>query len=83
MVALLHNRISKVCVLVAGTLILPALACAQENSPIAAPQTQIDSLQTTVVPVTFPGDHPKLGGRLVEATEFEGALVDDAAKALT
>ena len=48
MVPLLHNRIPKVCVLVAGTLILPALACAQENSPIAAPQTQIDSLQTTV-----------------------------------
>jgi chromosome segregation ATPase len=48
MVPLLHNRIPKVCVLVAGTLILPALACAQENSPITAPQTQIDSLQTTV-----------------------------------
>jgi hypothetical protein len=48
MVPFLHNRIPKVCVLVAGTLILPALACAQENSPIAAPQTQIDSLQTTV-----------------------------------
>jgi FtsZ-binding cell division protein ZapB len=48
MVPLFQNRICKVCVLVAGTLIFPALAYAQENNPIAAPQTQIDSLQATV-----------------------------------
>ena len=47
MVPLFHNRVRKVCVLVT-TLILPALAHAQESSPTAAPQTQIDSLQTTV-----------------------------------
>jgi chaperonin cofactor prefoldin len=47
MVPLFHNRVRKVCVLVA-TLILPALAYAQESSATAAPQAQIDSLRTTV-----------------------------------
>ena len=42
------NRIRKVCVLVAATLIFPALAYAQENSPTEALQAQINSLQTTV-----------------------------------
>jgi cell division protein FtsB len=48
MVPLLHSRIGKVCILVATTLIIPALVYAQENTPIATPQSQIDSLQTTV-----------------------------------
>jgi hypothetical protein len=48
MVPLFHNRVRKVCVLLATTLILPGLAYTQESSPTVAPQTQIDSLQTTV-----------------------------------
>ena len=48
-----HNRIRKVCALVAATLILPALAYAQGSSPLgssplAALQAQVTALQTTV-----------------------------------
>jgi FtsZ-binding cell division protein ZapB len=48
MVPLFQHRTCKVRVLVAAALIFPALAYAQESNPIAAPQTQIDSLQATV-----------------------------------
>jgi hypothetical protein len=48
MVPPFQNCICKVRVLVAASVIFPALAYAQENNPIAAPQTQIDSLQATV-----------------------------------
>ena len=46
-----HNRIRKVCALVAATLILPALAYAQNNqgdNQPAALQAQITALKTTV-----------------------------------
>src|SRR6516164_9107666 len=46
-----HNRIRKVCALVAATLILPALAYAQNNqgdSQIAALQAQVTALQNQV-----------------------------------
>jgi trimeric autotransporter adhesin len=42
-----HNRIGKVCALVAATLIVPALAYAQGN-PIAKLEAQVDALQNTV-----------------------------------
>jgi hypothetical protein len=48
MLLLFHDRIRKVCVLVAATLILSPLGYAQENSPTATPETQINSLQAAV-----------------------------------
>jgi hypothetical protein len=48
MLFLFHNRIRKVCALVAATLILLPLGYAQENSPTATPETRINSLQTAV-----------------------------------
>ena len=43
-----HNRILKVCALVAVTLILPALAYAQAGGPLAALQAQVAALQSAV-----------------------------------
>ena len=44
-----HNRIRTACALVAATLTLPALACAQNGNPaITALQAEVTALQTTV-----------------------------------
>jgi hypothetical protein len=43
-----HNRIRKVCALLAATFILPALPSAQGKDPLAELQAQVASLETTV-----------------------------------